>query len=315
MLLTHQIARAVAAGEVTVAYRRWAKPRVAPGSTFRTVAGTVRIEAIDLTYPEQLNDVAAQNGGYATLEQLLASLRGTPSTPLWKITLAWEGPDLREALAQDTALVPSDIDDIDALLARLDARTPWTRATLHRMAENPGITAARLTDGLPIGKESLKRRIRSLKEHGLTQSLPAGYELSARGHAYLVAPIGLARLESALRQSWGPDTCAPEDQADWRPDNPARGQCITTVLVVHDERGGELVRGDVHLDGEHVDYHWWNRLPDGTEVDLTREQFSAHELTSGGTGVARPVDNGRVVEQYGRLRARVDDVLGRDSGA
>jgi hypothetical protein len=46
--------------------------------------------------------------------------------------------------------------------------------------------------------------------------------------------------------------------------------------VVHDRLGGELVRGEVHVDGERVDFHWWNRLPDGSEVDLTREQFAPH---------------------------------------
>lgn len=39
MILTNRIAHGVRAGEVTVAYRRWKRPRVKPGSTFRTGAG------------------------------------------------------------------------------------------------------------------------------------------------------------------------------------------------------------------------------------------------------------------------------------
>jgi len=101
--------------------------------------------------------------------------------------VAWVGSDAREALAENAVLSPSDIADIDALLDRLDARTPWARTTLNRIAGQPGITAGQLVDGLPLGKDSLKRRIRTLKEHGLTRSLPTGYELSARGRAYLSA--------------------------------------------------------------------------------------------------------------------------------
>jgi len=120
---------------------------------------------------------------------------------------------------------------------------------------------------------------------------------------------GISHLKEALRRSWGPDTCAPEDQPAWHRDNPARGQCITTVLVVHDMFGGSLVRAEVHVDGAHVDYHWWNRLPDGSEVDLTRDQFGENEVVIGGTSVARPSDAGRVREQYARLKARVHDEM------
>lgn len=187
MILANRIAHAVAAGRVTTAYRRWQNPGVKPGSTFRTVAGIVRIEAIDRVHPEQLDANAAQDAGYATPEALLATLRGNDATPLWQITLAWAGPDPREALAANTELSPSDIADIDALLDQLDARTSWARTTLNRIAAHPGITATLLAVGLPLSKESLKRRIRTLKEHGLTRSLRVGYEVSERGRAYLAA--------------------------------------------------------------------------------------------------------------------------------
>ncbi|TDD32716.1 hypothetical protein E1287_21635 [Actinomadura sp. KC06] len=147
MILTQRITDGVAAGDVTVAYRRWKRPRVKPGSTFR----------------------------------------GDDTDPLWRVTLSWAGSDPRQTLAEDAALSPSDISDIDTLLDRLDARTPWARTTLSRIARQPGITAAKLAATLPTDKDSHKRRIRILKEHGLTRSLPTGYELSVRGHAYLSA--------------------------------------------------------------------------------------------------------------------------------
>ncbi|MDF1703969.1 MAG: hypothetical protein P1U38_04285 [Aeromicrobium sp.] len=117
--------------------------------------------------------------------------------------------------------------------------------------------------------------------------------------------VALEELTAALRLAWGPDTCAPEDQPNWSTDNPARGQCITTVLVVHDAFGGQLVRGEVDVDGSRVDYHWWNRSPDGTEIDLTREQFHSHESIVGRVLVERPWGQSRIDEEYARLSARV----------
>ncbi|WP_206490064.1 hypothetical protein [Rhodococcus sp. KRD162] len=44
-----------------------------------------------------------------------------------------------------------------------------------------------IAEELPIDKDALKRRTRTLKECGITRSLPSGYQLSARGHACLAA--------------------------------------------------------------------------------------------------------------------------------
>jgi hypothetical protein len=116
---------------------------------------------------------------------------------------------------------------------------------------------------------------------------------------------------AALRESWGPDTCSPEDVADWTPDNPARGQCATTAVVLHDHFGGVLVRSDVLIDGEQVDFHWWNRLADGREVDATLEQFGPHEQVVGGAEVDRPTGPTRLDAQYALLSSRVAARLAR----
>ncbi|MFJ2578460.1 hypothetical protein [Kitasatospora aureofaciens] len=112
-------------------------------------------------------------------------------------------------------------------------------------------------------------------------------------------------IERAIRSSWGVDTCAPEDLAHWRPDNPARGQSGATVMVVHDLLGGELMMGEVHVRGVRTDLHWWNRSAAGVEVDLTREQFGPDELVGPGRPVARPARRGRLQVQYELLRHRV----------
>ncbi len=119
----------------------------------------------------------------------------------------------------------------------------------------------------------------------------------------------------ALRDSWGPDTCAPEDIPDWTPGNPARGQCATSAIVLHDYVGGSLVQGEVHVDGVRVDFHWWNRLPDGSQVDVTREQFAPHEQVVGGVDVERPTGATRLDREQALLASRVADLIGRPTSA
>ncbi|WP_406492456.1 hypothetical protein OG936_03525 [Streptomyces sp. NBC_00846] len=112
-------------------------------------------------------------------------------------------------------------------------------------------------------------------------------------------------LEQTIRGGWGADTTTPAHRPHWTPDNPARDQCGVTALVVHDLLGGELIRGEVHVDGERVDYHWWNRLGMGIEVDLTREQFGPDETVVGGDVIERPAEIVRLRAEYELLRSRV----------
>ena len=85
-----------------------------------------------------------------------------------------------------------------------------------------------------------------------------------------------------------------------------------TALVVHDLLGGDLVVAEVlHADGTRQGDHTWNRLPDGTEVDLTREQFRSGEVVQPGRVVERPDGPPRrCVEEYDLLRRRVLEALG-----
>ena len=97
-------------------------------------------------------------------------------------------------------------------------------------------------------------------------------------------------LAEALREVWAADTCSPDDldRSGWWRDNPAWGQCDITALVVNDVFGGDLMVGEVHHAGEQQGYHWWNRLSDGHEIDLTREQFRLGQTVTAGRLVVRP---------------------------
>lgn len=82
-------------------------------------------------------------------------------------------------------------------------------------------------------------------------------------------------LEIALRDSWSAATSAEPES--WNPANPAKGQCAVSALIIQDHLGGQLVRAETAKGS-----HYWNRLPDGTEIDITRDQFTKGELISPG---------------------------------
>jgi hypothetical protein len=117
-------------------------------------------------------------------------------------------------------------------------------------------------------------------------------------------------VERVVRASWGADTCDPADLDNWHPGNPAKGQCGTTALVLHDLFGGVLMLGEVHVAGSKVGWHYWNRFGAELEIDLTREQFGPDELVIGGKTVERPSGPPRrCAEQYDILRERVMALL------
>ncbi|WP_434739410.1 YunG family protein [Micromonospora sp. SH-82] len=123
--------------------------------------------------------------------------------------------------------------------------------------------------------------------------------------------LDLETLRPILRATWTADTCDPHDLPDWRPDNPARGQCGVTALIVQDHLGGDLILGEVLAHGTKVGHHYWNRLPDGRHVDLTADQFRPEEVIVGGQTQHRPPGAPRRCrEQYDMLIQRVLTDLG-----
>ncbi|MET8710923.1 hypothetical protein ABZ326_24000 [Streptomyces californicus] len=129
-----------------------------------------------------------------------------------------------------------------------------------------------------------------------------------------MTPWNLLDIHTALRASWAADTCTPSDVTGiaWQPGNPAWGHCDITALIVNDIFGGDLVVGEVHCTGEPQGFHWWNRLPSGVELDLTREQFQDGQTVTAARAVERPPGPlPRRWEEYLLLRERVSQHLGR----
>jgi uncharacterized protein (DUF952 family) len=123
----------------------------------------------------------------------------------------------------------------------------------------------------------------------------------------------LTDIERVIRASWSRETCDPVDHDAWSPENPSRGQCAVTALVVQDLCGGELLLAEVrHADGSRQGLHYWNRLGEGVELDLTREQFHEDEIVQPAEAIERPQDlsTGRLYPQYQALSRAVRAGLG-----
>lgn len=121
-------------------------------------------------------------------------------------------------------------------------------------------------------------------------------------------PLDLDTLESAIRASWSADSS--DHPETWSADNPARGQCAVTAKVVQDRFGGTLLIAPVLRDGQPVDAHCRNVLPDESHLDLTRDQFE-YEFELGEPLEKEPVVDHTGVDRHELLARRVAALLER----
>ena len=189
MLFEKRLRDGIHAGTTTVAFRRWKRPQVAVGGRYRTGLDTIRMVGVDVVRPGAITNVDARRAGYESRKALLAGLRGDPQAPLFRLEFERTRfePSPRELLAADDRLAAADVEAIDSRLERLDAAagSPWTRATLGLIREQPATRAADLAVQLEMERAPFKENVRKLKRLGLTISLEKGYRLSPRGEAFL----------------------------------------------------------------------------------------------------------------------------------
>lgn len=188
MLLPPKVARGVADGSITLAYRRWRKQDVKPGGQFRTSAGVVRVDAVTVVDPAGITDDEAVLAGHRDGDALRRALKGEAEWPTYRVELSWVGEDPRIALREDDGLTDDDVAAIDARLERLDRASshgPWTMQTLELIGRRPQVRAPDLAAEVGRERDPFKIDVRKLKNLGLTISHPVGYELSPRGLAYL----------------------------------------------------------------------------------------------------------------------------------
>jgi hypothetical protein len=202
---------AIADGSVTLTFRRWKRAHVVAGRRYRTAAGRIEVDAVDVVDAASISDADARQAGQLSAAALVADLRGTPDLPVYRVRFhAADGPDPRDELAAAADLDADDVAAIDARLARLDRaspRGPWTAATLELIGAHPERRAGDLAAMVGREREDFKLDVRKLKNLGLTQSLGVGYRLAPRGVAYLAARSSrAASSRSASRSSGGSTT-------------------------------------------------------------------------------------------------------------
>ncbi len=197
MLFRRQDLDRIAAGTMTVTFRRWDRARAVAGSRQRTAVGVISIEAVDRVTKSAITPDDAHRAGYPSRAELLRDLARRGDSQIFKIELRLAGPDPRVALREHADLSPDQVAGLSARLARMDARSPhgpWTLATLRLISELPAVRAGDLAARLGRERLPFKVDVRKLKELGLTESLEIGYRLSPRGWALL------AELEPSIEE-------------------------------------------------------------------------------------------------------------------
>lgn len=107
----------------------------------------------------------------------------------------------------------------------------------------------------------------------------------------------ITQITKALQESWCPETSVWGN--DLPADNPARGQCVVSSLVIQDFFGGDLFR--VKAVGEGIDEkHYYNVLDDGTFIDTTGVQYQSMPVSL----TPAPID---LKEKYASIREKLLD--------
>jgi hypothetical protein len=191
MLFRRDILQGIAEGRVTLAFRRWRRAPPANGSSLRSPVGVLRLERVTIVEEADITTEDVRRTGLSP-DALRTSIAGEGT--LLRIELRLVGDDPRIAL-RERQPERDELEAIVARLARLDvgASAAWTTRYLQLIADRPGVVSHVLARRVKAEVLPFKRRVRQLKELGLTESLEVGYRLSPRGRAVLDRLLGEAR--------------------------------------------------------------------------------------------------------------------------
>jgi hypothetical protein len=168
----------IAAGTITLAFRRWEAPRVKPGGSQTTPAGVVAFGAVKRV--SRVSNADARRAGYASGVAVVEAFGERPGD-LYRVEVRLAGPDPRIAL-RESEPTPEELAALHARLARMGL---WTYAVLATIGERPGVRAPDLAASFGRETAPFKLDVRKLKALGLTESLKIGYRLSPRGQAVM----------------------------------------------------------------------------------------------------------------------------------
>jgi hypothetical protein len=190
-------------GAITLTFRRWQKPHVKAGGRYRChPIGVLEVDDVRRVRVASITDAEAERAGFSSRDALLTHLSElgalAEDTDVWRVALHHGGDGDRVGLALEDNLTETDVADLTAKLARLDAgdHGAWTAETLAIIDERPRIAASRLAEQLGRETAPFKEDVRKLKKLGLTQSFEVGYEIAPRGRAYLARAASAPRAKS-----------------------------------------------------------------------------------------------------------------------
>ena len=191
MLFGAEFTPGIQGGTINLTFRRWKRRQVLAGNTYRTPAGRIVVDEIEIVTADNITDADALAAGFASRSEVYAALPDPIGRDLYRISFHLaSGPDERAELAASAGLTEPDVAEIGRRLDRLDRSSthgPWTRAVLKAIADRPATRAGDLADEFGRERISFKTDVRKLKNLGLTNSLGIGYELSPRGVAFRAA--------------------------------------------------------------------------------------------------------------------------------
>lgn len=82
----------------------------------------------------------------------------------------------------------------------------------------------------------------------------------------------LQELRTILETGWSEETAYIKCRTEWSPEKRSLGQCYVTARVLNKIFGWEIMHSK-------APDHYWNKCPDGEELDFTSDQFE------GGDGI------------------------------
>jgi hypothetical protein len=191
MLIKNDVLDQIAAGKISLIFRRWRKAGVKAGGTQMTQRGVLAIDAVDIVSDDDISDADAREAGFSSAEDLRSQLiERDGECQLYRIRVHWTGDDPRKALRQNADLTGKELDELISKLRQLDQgskRGSWTQLYLQMIHDQPNTHAAVLAEQIGLDIPHFKPWVRKLKALGLTESLRPGYRLSPRGEKVLQA--------------------------------------------------------------------------------------------------------------------------------
>jgi hypothetical protein len=189
MLIKDEIIEKIKTGDITLLFRRWARPGAKAGGTQMTQGGVIGIDAVDVIREQDITNREARDAGYASADDLIAHLNYRDD-PIYRIKVYFAGEDPRQALRENDDLSDAELNEILEKLRRLDEngkRGDWTQTYLQLIHDRPETYSGVLAKSLGLEIPQFKPWVRKLKALGLTESLRPGYRLSPRGEKVLEA--------------------------------------------------------------------------------------------------------------------------------